>query len=88
VTAEVRRDGEKERASILSEFAKAPLVSGTPTVLRAVAARDLLSVFIDGVPLGSGRCPADMSGSVDLFVQVADEVRARVRFVDPCAALP
>jgi hypothetical protein len=90
VTAEVRRgrDAEKKRTVLLSEFAKAPLVSGTPTVLRAVATRDLLSLFVDGAPLGSARCPADMNGTVDLFVQVADEERARVRFVDPCAALP
>src|SRR5262249_12203291 len=87
VTAEVRREAEKARAFIISELAKAALVSGTLTVLRAVVARDLLSVFVDGAPLGSARCPTDMNGTVDLFVQVADEVPSRVRFVDPCAAL-
>jgi len=88
-TAVERLAGDTPKLDWLgNQISIAGFAAGATTVLRARLVRDVLSVFVDGVPRGSVRCPADLVGGVSLFVNVAESERSIVRFLDPSVTLP
>jgi hypothetical protein len=89
-TAVERLDAEPPKLEWLGrELAAAPgFAAGATTVLRARLVGDVLSVFVDGIPRGSWRCPTNLTGGVSLFVNVAESERSIVRFLDPSVTLP
>jgi hypothetical protein len=91
VTTAIERvvDGKTQLQWLGKEISPAPgFGAGATTVLRARLVRDVLHVFVDGVPRGSMQCATDLVGGAAVFVHVAETERSIVRFLNPSVTLP
>ncbi|APR87857.1 hypothetical protein A7982_13206 [Minicystis rosea] len=90
VTATFARssDGRTTEARLGTIERSRRLRLGTPMELRARLVRDVLTIYLDGVPSGSMLVPADMAGHTSLYVQIAGSVRTQILLSDPLALLP
>jgi hypothetical protein len=84
VTTHVTRNGAREELGTIQLAG----TLGELTVLRVRLVRDVLTVFVNGVPSGAVSVPVDFHGPVELFAQTATQQRCGVRFVDPVVKLP
>lgn len=88
IDAVVRREQGRSQEVLASIPPPPRLPSGGVFVLRARVEGDRLTVYRNGTPLVSVRCPTSLSGGADLVVEVPAGERGTVMFEDANARLP